>query len=554
MSAVLENLISKYDGIGWIPTIRGCLSLDMIDDAKSILGDTDKYSIRFKRINGLHSEHYLIASSLLTVNDSKGGSDYIRTYRYIFTGSIKTDEAAIRSFLKEKGDADNAELQKYIEDDGLLIGRLVIVASEKVEETETEKSRLVFTHWLATEEVTLLRGLQELTELNQEFQYQFSMEAASMTDLQTTREKMLEKWTKLESTARKIEDDTESRRPTFCFEVVLTRDGILLLKDVTRKEYRNYFAEPDSADDYKQNLPLHRLFKSAMNYMKYLFHSNYHHNEEHDTYLPASNLHSAKRADGTLDLYKVFRHQLDAFFVPLVKLKRASFSSYTVDPMGIILYAKAFIRVSESNHLVNLDVTSKAKEHCEILQREIEHMTSKHKTIVNALTTQHNPFVIATGLLGFVFTCLKTIDVLDLHLSQFFPLIEVFPQPYYGITKFLILAVIGYLLYIIPRSRTLQKQFKPKEKKLQFKLKKKLKGWIFKNSNLDERRFSRWYDLNIYFNSMLLYVNVWLRKPRKKEVRYDYLSIFLNVALIVFSIAAIVLIIWLLRGYVASIF
>lgn len=552
MSAVLENLISKYDGIGWIPTIRGCLSLDMVDDAKSILGDTDKYSIRFKYINGLHSEHYLIASSLLTVNDSKGGGNYIRTCRYIFTGSIKTDKVSIQSFLKEKGDTDNTKLQTYIENDGLLIGRLVIVASEKVEEKESEKSRLVFTHRLATEEVTLLRGLQELTELNQEFQYQFSMEAASMTDLQTTREKMLEKWTELEATARKIENDTKIRRPTFCFEIVLTRDGILLLKDVTGKEYRNYFAEPDSADDYKQNVPLHRLFKSAMNYMKYLFHSNYHHNEEHDTYLPASNLHSAKKADGTLDLYKVFRHQLDAFFVPLVKLKRSSFSSYTVDPMGIILYAKAFIRVSESNHLVSTDVTEKTKEHCEILQREIEHMTSQHKTIVNAFITQHNPFVIATALLGFVFTCLKTIDVLGLHVNQFFSVDNIhIPQPYYGIIKFLIFAIIGCFLYIIHRSWTLKKKFKPKEK---------TRNWMFRNSKLDKERFSRCYDMNIFLNSCLLKLNnwlnskwqklnKWLRKPRKKEIRYDYLSILCNFIFIVFSIVAIYFIIWLLRKF-----
>lgn len=552
MSAVLKSLISKYDCIGWIPTIRGCLSLDMIDDAKSILGDTDKYSIRFKCINGFHSEHYLIASSLLTVSDSKGGSDYIRTFRYIFTGSINNEEV-VHAFLNKKDLADDTDLWRYINDEGLLIGRLVIVASEKVE--EEEKSRLVFTHRLAAEEVTLLRGLQKLTELNQEFKNLFSIEAASMADLQTTRKEMFEKWTELNGIVESIEKNVSNNRPTFCFEVVLTRDGILMLKDTTSKEYQNYFAEPGSADDYTQNIPLHRLFKSAMNYMKYLFHSNYHHNEEHDTYLPASNLLSVKMADGNLDFYKVFRHQLDAFLVPIIKLKRSSFSNYAVDPMGIILYAKAFIRVSESNHLVSKDVTSKAKEHCEILQREIEHMTSQDKTIVNAFITQNNLFVRATALLGFVFTCLKTIDVLGLHVSQFFSMDNIhISQPYYGITKFLILAIIGFSLYIISHSRTHQKQFKPKEKKLQFELKKKLKGWIFKNSNLDERRFSRWYDLNIYFNSMLLYVNVWLRKPRKKEVRYDYLSIFLNVALIVFSIAVIFLITWLLRGYVASIF
>ena len=68
-----KSLIKLNDCIAWIPTIRGCLSLDLIDDAKGILGDVDKYSIRFKRIDRFRSEHYIIASSLHTVNDSKVG-------------------------------------------------------------------------------------------------------------------------------------------------------------------------------------------------------------------------------------------------------------------------------------------------------------------------------------------------------------------------------------------------------------------------------------------------------------------------------------------------
>lgn len=103
---------------------------------------------------------------------------------------------------------------------------------------------------------------------------------------------------------------------------------------------------------------------------------------------------------------------------------------------------------------------------------------------------------------------------------------------------------------------TLQKQFKPKEKQLLFRLQVKLKGWIFKNSKLEgERgRLSRWYDLYINLNSLWLKLNEWLRKRRKKEVEYDYLSILRNLAFIAMYTAAIAAIAWLLRDYVASIF
>ena len=69
MPSLPHSLIRHYDSIGWIPTIRGCLSLDLIDKAKCILGDVDKYSVRFKQYYGLESAHYLIATSLNTVNE-----------------------------------------------------------------------------------------------------------------------------------------------------------------------------------------------------------------------------------------------------------------------------------------------------------------------------------------------------------------------------------------------------------------------------------------------------------------------------------------------------
>lgn len=50
--AKLEKLISLYDCIAWVPSIRGSLSLDLVDNANNILGDVDKYSVKFKKLTG----------------------------------------------------------------------------------------------------------------------------------------------------------------------------------------------------------------------------------------------------------------------------------------------------------------------------------------------------------------------------------------------------------------------------------------------------------------------------------------------------------------------
>lgn len=496
---VPHSLIRHYDSIGWIPTIKGCLSLDLIDNAKSILGDVDKYSVRFKRTYGLRSAHYIIASSLHTVNDSKAGADYGRSFRYVFTGSIN-DEKVQKKFLKEYELAQDKSLQTYINVEGLLIGRLVIVVENK--------------HKLSSSEVALLQGLKELSKRNKKYLDEFHVKAISMESLDKDRKEMYETWEYLVYRSQMIEEEKEADRPIFCFDVALTRDGILLLKDVTSEEWKQNYAAPGTPDDYTKNIPIHRLFKDAMNYMKYLFHSNYHHNEDHDAYLPASNLHPIIKDNDEkdkvkkfvcrllscpdkLDLYKVFRHQLDAFLVPVIKLKRSDFSSYTVNPQGIILYAKAFIRVFEENKLVDEHVTKKAQEHCDFLEKEIEQMTAEHSAIVRAFITNHNLFVIVPALLAFVLACLKTANLLHLYVKQYVISYQDIPANLYAVGKFMFLASLGYTLYIISRTRALRKKFK---------LKEKTSNRLFVNSNLLGRsgRFSCRYKLYIAYNTLIL--------------------------------------------------
>lgn len=480
--AKLEKLISLYDCIAWVPSIRGALSLDLVDNANSILGDVDKYSVKFKRTNGLHSEHYIIASSLHTVNDSKVGRHIGRSFRYIFTGLIN-DKDANHDFLCNNQLINDNELKKYVDREGILFGRLTIIS---------EVSQL-----LSDIEITFLRELIELSLVNDIYRDEFAIQAVSMEQLENTRSEMRRRWIHLKEIITKIENDDRNKRPTFCFDVALTRDGILLLKDVTSREYRDYYAAPNTADDYTQNVPIHRLFKVAMNYVKYLFHSNYHHNQEHDTYLPASNLYPAK-ASNPLDLYCVFRHQLDAFLVPIIKLKRGRFSDYSIDSSGILLYTKAFIEVFKANELIEDSVASNAYKYCEILEKEIDHMTTQHNTLINAVLSQHNWIVITTGILAFVFTCLKLYTIfVDIPKLEYSNIDEgLLLKDVVGV---FLLVILGFILYVIPHTQVLNKQFKLRETK---------KNIFFRNCNLNKKQFSLLYRVYIDYNSIKLRIGI----------------------------------------------
>lgn len=474
--ADLKKLISLYDCIAWIPTIRGALSLDLIDNSSDILGDVDKYSVKFNRYNKTNSEHYVVASSLLTVNDRKAGDDYVRTFRYIFTGHINNDE------LKEQDlkDYDNEEGINVIKiNKDILIGHLTII---------TEISYI-----LTKTEVNFLENLILLSQKNEEYRRKFAVEAVSMEQLNDLREEMFSKWKILREIINDLESpNVDEKRPTFCFDIALTRDGILFLKDKTNEENQRYYANPDSSDDYHTNTPIHRLFKVAMNYVKYIFHSNYHHNPEHDTYLPVSNLHPVKSSN-SLDLDRVFKHQLDAFLTPVIKLRRGGFSDYTIDAIGIILYAKAFIEVFKHNKLVEDDITNKANVFCQILQNEVSHMTSQQKSLINTTFSQYNAIVFITGLIAFIVACLKLytsfaiispLDFCDLNKNN---------QLIIDLTVIGILSIIYCSLYYICYAHILHKQFRLKSVK---------KSWLYCNSSLNKQKFSCLYCLSIYINTL----------------------------------------------------
>ena len=481
----LQSLVGVCDCFGWVPTIRGSLSLDLINDANEILGDVDKYSVEIKNYKKLRSEHYLAATSLLTVNDSKVGEDILRSFRYIFVGTINEAERCNR-YLDKYNLTTDKSLANYLSKQGMLLGHLIIL----VENPER----------LTSDEVGLIKHFQKITEKARKYHSYFNVDAASMKQLAEDRHSIIEVWKEIESLAEKIEKSEENVYPVYCFDTVLTRDGILLLKDVTEDRYKQTYAEPGSPDDYTCNVPVHRLFKVAMNYIKYLFHSNYHHNQEHDTFLPASNLHPAK-AGSQLDLTRIFRHQLEAFLAPVVKLKRHGFKDYTIDANGILLYTKAFVNVFKHNKLVADVEIRKAEDFLDIQEKEVNYMMQSKKSLVTAVLSQRNFVFILTGILAFIVAVLKIVTTFFC-----FEKIDIFDwaeEDGYKLTLYLIFLVAlvfsGFCIYMIPSSLILKNRFRPK------KIKKK---WFFRNSNLEKGKLALAYSLYIDYSGMKLNVNI----------------------------------------------
>lgn len=483
----LKEIVKRYDSFAWLPTIRGALSLDLIENSRNVLGDVDKYVAKFKRHNGVHSEHYIAATSLLTVNDSKFGSDYARTFRFVFVASInnssKNDE-----FIQSNG-INNPETQRYFSNEGVLLGRLTIITE--------------LTNIFSNLEVRLLKSMKSLVSQRENFNRAFYIEASAMEVLEAKRNLMLQTWQEIESLVTDIEN-ADDNRPVYCFDVFLTRDGILLMRDRTKPQYRDSYASSNTCNDYTNNIPLHRLFKVAMNYVKFLFHSNYHHNEDHDTYLPASNIHPYIIQQDN-DLRRIFRHQLNAFLTPIMKLKRCDFKDYPIDANGIIIYAKSFVNVFKYNSLVDLDCVNKAEDFISIQESEINHLLGPRKNILNTFLTQNNIIFIFTGILAFVVAILSIITTftdfkkIDLSIE---PLIIDHSLIGQYVAFVLLLIFIGFLLYIVPHTIVLKNQFKRN---------KSHRNILFVDSNLNDSRISYPYRFYVFMRGVIFISNKTVR-------------------------------------------
>lgn len=397
---ILKELIANSDAFGWVPTIRGSLSLDLLSDARRILGDVDKYAVEFKYFKGHRSLHYIAATSLLTVNDRKAGSEYLKTLRYFFTATINDEQQAL-DMLEAKGlGYMKSSYCKYTRNNAPLVGKLSIVVEKD--------------HFIPANEADFLVKIKSLASEKNDYLRMRDVKAESMSELAIGRNKMLCTWREIRQIHERIMQSPHNSddAPTYCFDVFLTRDGIMLLDNRTADSSISTIAAPGSEDDYKIHKPIHRLFKVAMNYVKFLFHYNYHHNEEHDTYLPASNLHSLCWS-ARYPFTPVFRHQLESFLAPITRLKRDRFKDYVLEPNGILLYAKAFINVCRSNGLVEPAMLDREMEFVEIQSKEIEQFTSGRRTRVNAAIVQKLPTVLTAGILAIVVAILKIVSIVN---------------------------------------------------------------------------------------------------------------------------------------------
>lgn len=405
----ISPLFGYYDAFGWIPNIRGALSLKLVgnhnksDKANNIWGDVDRYAVEFNNYDGLSNQHYVAASTFHNVSDSKFGKDYIRSFRFFFYGSIhdrsqskRLIEWLERSDTKEKPkdgkpeeETENAA-KALLLNKGVLIGKLIIALEE--------------TSRISDREVRVIRKIQNLVRKSQEYNRNFSLIQASLSSLEENRREMKNEWSGLKEEIDQLYKDEKIQ---YEFEVLLTRDGILLLRDCTRKEYKpSYFIE-NSPSDYTMTVPIHRLFKTAMNFIKFLFHTNYHHEEEHDTFLPASNLHPYRKSK---DFSGIFRHQINAFLNPIVALRRQGMHRLNVDPTGIMNYAKSFVNVCDRHNLISSEEAKHQLTCIKLLEDEINHEIRHRKSLLSSIASQQNAFFIITTVLAFVVAILKIVE------------------------------------------------------------------------------------------------------------------------------------------------
>lgn len=482
MAADIKPILHSFDAFGWIPTLRGALSLDLMGDSGLMWGDVDKFSVAFSEYTGTYSQRYIAATSFHNVSDSKYGKDYCRSFRYFFYGSVPNNNDATQCYKNLIGDnPDDAELNSIrtlAENERFLLGHLFIVLEE--------------THTLTDLEVSIIKRIKDLVNKKEEYVYQFSYEADSLENLEVKRRQMKRHW---EVVKNDIDHLTSQDCKVFHFGVFMTRDGITLLKDLTANESKKLYFEAGTSSDYTANIPIHRIFKTALNFIKYLFHKNYHHEEEHDTFLPVSNLHPFHVNH---KFTRIFKHQIDAFLHPIMKLRRQGIKNVNLDSTGIICYAKSFIYVCRNNHLIPKDQADKELEFIALQESEIAHTSRHTKSLINSLASQNNLFFMLSTVLAFMVAALKIYESgMRLSGSELGWLSN--EDWYSTVALLVILGAIGYLILFLSTKLAKKKEFrlnKAKSNKL------RLRNAIFhKDSDLNNKRLSKSLRLYIWIQN-----------------------------------------------------
>ena len=406
------SFIDNYDFFGWVPTIRGALSFGVFDDAKSIWGDVDKYALEYKRYNNNNTIRYLVASSLMTFADRKGGRKYHRTFRFIFKGSINDDEKQKKFIEDFKGkDKPDEELFRQKE---ILIGKLYIVVNHSNKITKpindildtlskfSKKKKKEYHRESSEDQGKNLNDQEE--NLNDQEESLNDQEE----NLNDQEEKKKKEWDEIENKIKCFEEIIDENNPMYAFNVALSRDGLLFLKDVSNDKFRI-----KKVEDFTKHTQYYRLINTAIYFIKFLFHKNYHHNEANDTFLPVSNLERVK-PESTLD--KVNKEQIEAFLSPVIKVKRNINTDYILcDPKGILLYAQSFIMILKNNKFISEKDAKIHEEFIDKQSKEFDVFQSDFNMTRNSFLSQNNLLARFTACFAFLLAAKQSFDLLFLN-------------------------------------------------------------------------------------------------------------------------------------------
>lgn len=443
----------------------------MLNEANNMWGDVDRYSVVFSAYDGFISRKYLAATSLHNVSDSKYGKEYARKFRYFFYGTIHSEvdgEKILASTENKSYGEKEKKLKDFKWEKSALLGRLIIVIEE--------------TNLVSNLEINIIKSFQEITKQKKKYQEDFYLRADSMNQLELDREELKETWEEIKSDIDKIAS-SESKKKQVHFDVFMTRDGIILLKDSTPEQFRSIYFKKDTPTDFTKNIPIHRVFKTAMNFMKFLFHRNYHHEEEHDTFLPASNLHPHKASQ---DFTPIVKHQIEAFLQPIQKMRRYRNQQHEIDSEGVINYAKSFVHVSCNNGIIDSDEEKSQLQSIELLRMDIDHQARHNRTLISSVVSQKNFFFIMSTVLAFMVAFLKILES-GIRISG---QEEIFKSdnPWYILLGIAGIGLLGLILLQLSSYNIRKQEFHPNKFRQN---KNRLRAGIFySDSNLKNARLS----------------------------------------------------------------
>lgn len=316
----MDDFVKRFDGIGWIPSIKGCFSLNAVAKMPEFsYGDFDKYSIVFtKNDSNTREKHYFIASTVVKTDDTKGGSRYGRLYRCIFIGAVGDDDL-IKSdeFYKEKYD--------YILNEDICIGKLLLYFVDDAAKYDDKENEF----------------LHKLDEFSALFEKNKNIDD------------YYDKWSKLNDMFDELSEVVHNRKNNFLeeilynlkdelvinknvYDIALCRDGLMFIKK-RNKHNKNM--------NTVECFELSQEYQLAFLFLKHVFHSDYHHSRSCDDILQ---IFSCKNK-----MKKFYSAQLSLLLDVVVDAKKFLKTSVNVEPQGILSYAKSFVSICKNKNIIS---------------------------------------------------------------------------------------------------------------------------------------------------------------------------------------------------------